>query len=798
VKSWIIALRTLSRRPGFTVTALLLLTLGIGVETTLFSVLNTVLLRSLPFPQALELVTVMEASAAKSQKVSLIAPVRIEEWNRYSRTFQAISGSYSENLTDASMAQPERLSGARTAPRYFEVFGMPALVGRTFTLEEEVEGGRLAAVISYGLWARRYGFDPQITRRRLTIGGRGYSIVGVMPKTFSSSGIEVWIPAQLSAYLRQARDARFLSGVGRMKPRVTIAQAQADLTALEQVLGGKYPPTDRGWSAMVGDLKEFRAGRAAGAVALLFGAVSLLLAITISNISGLMLAQLDRRGREMAIRASLGATRGQIVGSLMREVAAIAAAAGICGYLLARFSLVLTAKLFADTPRIAELAVDARAFLFAVLATAAAALLFGLLPTLRATRAIHSSALIRLGRGTGAARRPAQQAIVCAQVALTMLLLSGAGLLLRSYYNMSHVETGFDAKNVILFHVGVGWDENRAMVGLMQERLISGIERIPGVQTAGMTNFLPASDATLRSNITLEGAARTEETGKMPVGYRLVSPGYLRALRVPLLEGEWCPELTAAAPPAGPKIMVNRRFVEVYGQGKDVLGRHIGFEGYGPQGLAGSAIVGVIGDMKEDSLAAPAYPYVYNCASGGNWPDPEYAVRTAGYPRGAMNVIRRLARQIAPGRPIFGIQTLEESLAASLDRPRSNARLLLGFALAAMLLAAVGLYGLVAQMVAASRHELGVRMALGASPGRIVASMVTNAVRLIGTGIAAGAILTLALRPVTRAFLFGVSPLDAADLAYAAAALAAVSIAAALVPARRAAVIDPTECMRSE
>jgi putative ABC transport system permease protein len=798
VKSWIIAIRTLCRRPGFTVTALLLLTLGVGVETTLFSVLNTVLLRPLPFPQASELVTVMEASAAKSQKVSLMAPVRIEEWNRYSRTFLAISGTYSENLTDTGMAQPERLSGARTAPRYFEVFGMPALVGRTFTPEEEVEGGPLGAVISYGLWARRYGLDPQITRRRLMIGGKGYSIVGVMPKTFSSSGVEVWIPAQLSAYLRQARDARFLSGVGRMKPGVTIAQAQADLTALESALGGKFPATDRGWSAMIGDLKEFRTGRAAGAVALLFGAVSLLLAITVSNISGLMLAQLDRRGREMAIRASLGATRGQIVASLMREVVVIAVAAGVCGYLLARFSLAVTSKLFVDTPRMAELTVDARALVFAVFATAAAALFFGLLPALRATAAIHASTLIRLGRGAGAARRPVQQAIVCAQVALTMLLLSGAALLLRSYYNMSHVQAGFDAKNVILFHVGAGWDENRGMIGLLQERLITGLSRIQGVQAAGMTNFLPASDATLRSNITLEGAARTEETGKMPVGYRLVSPGYLRALRVPLLEGAWCPELTAGAAPAGQKIMVNRRFVEVYGQGKDVLGRHIAFEGFGPQGLAASAIVGVIGDMKEDSLAAPAYPYVYNCASGGNWPDPEYAVRTAGDLRGTMNAIRRLVRQIARGRPIFGVQTLEQSLAASLDRPRSNAHLLLGFAFAAMLLAAVGLYGLVAQMVAASRHEMGVRMALGASPARIVGTVITNAGRLIGIGIGAGAILMLALRPVARSLVFGVSPLDAADLAYAAAGLAAVSLAAAIIPARRAAAINPTECMRSE
>lgn len=795
MKSWLVAFRSLRRRPGFTATALILLTLGIGVETALFSVLETVLLRPLPFPDPGELVTVMEASAAKSQKTSLMAPVRIEEWNRYSRAFQTISGSYTENVTDTSMAQPERLSGSRTAPRYFEVFRMPALVGRTFTPEEEVEGGPLAAVISYGLWARRYGFDPQITRRRLAIGDRSYSIVGVMPKTFSSADVDVWIPGQLSPELMRARNARFLSGVGRMRPGVTIAQAQADLANIQHALGEKYPATDAQWSAVVGDLKQYRTGRAAGAVALLFGAVSLLLVITVSNISSLMLAQLDQRGREIAIRLSIGATRGQIVRALAKEMTIVAAAAGLGGYALARFSMALIAKLFADTPRIAELAVDTRELAFAMLATAAATIAFGVLPAIRATKNATASALLRTGRGTSGARKWVQQAIVAAQVALTMLLLSGAGLLLRSYYNMSRVEPGFDASNVILFHVGAAWDENRTMVGVMQQRLISGLEQIPGVQAAGMTNFLPASGATLRNNIVLEGAAATEETGNMPVGYRLVSPGYLKALRVPLLAGSWCPELAPGPMAGGPKMMVNRRFVEVYGRGKSVLGKRVGFSGFG---LPTTEIVGVIGDMREDALAAPPYPYVYNCAAGGAWPDPEYAVRATNDPRGAMNAIRKLVRQVAPGRPVFGVQTMEQALEATLDRPRSDARLLVGFAFAALALAAVGLYGLVAQIVAAGRHEIGVRMALGASPGRIVASVVANAGRLIGIGIAAGAALTMALRPVSRALIFGVSPADVTDPGFAAAMLAAVSVLAALVPARRAAAVDPTDCMRSE
>jgi predicted permease len=478
----------------------------------------------------------------------------------------------------------------------------------------------------------------------------------------------------------------------------------------------------------------------------------------------------------------------------MREIAWIAAAGAVCGYALARFSMSLLAKLFADTPRMTELAIDWRALAFAMAASLVGAVAFGLLPALRAARGGNAGTLIRAGRGVAGHRQWLQRALIRGQVALTMLLLASAGLLLRSFYNLSHVETGFNSSHTVVFHVGAGWAEDRAMLGRMQEQLIAGLQRIPGVEAAGITNFLPASGATLRDNITLEGAAATEETGNMPTGYRLVSPGYLRALQVPLLAGTWCPELRAN-PPGSPKIMVNRRFVEVYGRGRNAIGRHVGFGGYG---VPPWEIVGVIGDMKEDSLAAPAYPYVYACAGGGNWPDPEYLVRTAGDPHGAMNSIRLVVQNVAPGRAIFGVRTLDDALDATLDRPRSNAQLLALFALAAMTLAAVGLYGLVTQIVNSRRREMGVRIALGAAPGQIVGSVVASAGRLIAAGIAIGAGLTVALQPVFRNSIFGVSPLDGLSLVYAAALLAAVSTLAALVPARRAAAIDPMESMRAE
>ena len=728
MRHWKFAIRSLSRRPGFALTVVLLLALGIGVNTALFSVVNTVLLQPLPFPHPSELVSVMEASAAKSQAVSLMAPVRIEEWSRLSRAFQAISGSYSENVTDTSMSQPERLAGRRVAARYFDVFGMPALVGRTFATEEEGNGGPTAAVISYGLWSRRYGLDPRITSRRLIVDGKGYSIVGVMPRTFTSDAIDVWIPAQLPPFLMNLRDARFYSGIGRMQPGVTALQAQADLASVQKGLAEQYPKTDRGWSAVVRDFKDYRVGDAARPLVLLFGAVTLLLLITISNVASLVLAQLNERQHELAIRSSLGATHAQVVASVMREIVWLAVMGAGCGYALASFSVHLLVKQFADTPRMTELAMDWRALAFAMGASIAATVAFGLLPAIHATGGGRIGTLMRVGRGVAGSRQWVQRALIGGQVALTMLLLATSGLLLRSYHNLSTVQMGFNPSHTILFHVGAAWNENRPLIARMQEQLIRELQRIPGLQSAGLTNFLPASGATLRNNIVLEGVAATDETGNMPAGYRLVSPGYLQGLQAPLLAGNWCPEL-AADPPGGTKMMVNHRFAEVYGHGQNVLGRHVGFAGYG-SGPPRAEIIGIIGDMKEDSLAAPAYPYIYDCARGGAWPDPEYLVRTAGDPYLAMNSIRQVVRNVAPGRAIFGVQTLQDALVATLDRPRSNARLLALFALSAMALAAVGLYGLVTQIVNGRRREMGVRIALGAAPGQIVGAVVASAGRI--------------------------------------------------------------------
>jgi putative ABC transport system permease protein len=478
----------------------------------------------------------------------------------------------------------------------------------------------------------------------------------------------------------------------------------------------------------------------------------------------------------------------------MQEMVILAIVGAFAGWAVTAASVRLLAHVFSSLPRINELSLDWRPLVFAIAASCLAAVGFGLLPALRATRSDLAAGFLRMGRGIAGSHQRLQRALVAGQIALTMALLAGAGLLVRSFYNLSQVDLGFRPTNVVLFHVGAAWDEDRALVGRMQEKLVAELQRLPGVEAAGMTNFLPASGATLRYQASLEGIARGEDDGKMPAGERTVSPGYLQSLRVPLMAGAWCPavRLDFKAPP---QAMVNRRFVDVYAHGENVVGRHLILEGF--NGLS-IEVVGVIGDMKEDSVGAPAYPFIYYCATAGMWPDPEYAVLAGGDPRGVLSSIRALVRNVAPNRAVFGVRTLEDEIGDDLNRPRSSARLLALFALSALVLAAVGLYGLVAQLVTSQRREIGIRMAIGAEPGRIVRSIVTGASGLIAMGIVAGFAIALVARPVLGSLLFGVSALDGLSFAAAALLLLLVCALAAFVPARGAARIDPIETLRAE
>ena len=795
LRPWGQSARALARRPAFAISAILILGAGVAATTGVFSIVDAAVLKPLPYPSPDRLVMVLEANAAKKEAAGLLAPARIEDWNRLNRTFDAIAGAYNENVTETSGDTPERLAARRVSPRYFTVFGVRPVVGRTFLPDEDASGGPAAVVISDGLWARRFQRSRDVGTRRLTLAGKSYAIVGVMPPEFAEPALDLWIPAQTPPSLMQIRDARFYTGFGRLRRGITVAAAQSDLSRVQAELGRQYPKTDKDWSAQVTDLATSRLGQYREPLLFVLGAVGLLLLIALANTAGLTLTQLQRREGELAIRGFLGATRGQVVIGVMQEVLILALVATLAALLADVVALRVASAALTSLPRTSGVSVDWRAFGVASLSGVAATLICGAVPAWRATRYGVAAALTRSGRGTSYDSR-SQRVLVGGQIAIATLLLCTTGLMLRSYYALSHVDPGFDPSHVATFHVGAAWDEDRVAVGLMQQEFLSTLGNIPGVTAAGFSNFLPASSATIRYQVRLQNdgsSGASSNTEQLTVGQRSVTNGYFKALGARVSAGGTCPDLPSVHG-GPPKALVNRRFVTTYAEGQAVVGRYASWA-QGPSGRP-MQIVGVVEDIREDNLRTAAVPYLYVCLGPGDWPDPEYVVRTTGDPRTLLPAIRTMVHQVAPTRAVFALMPLEQNLGATIGQTRLQTELLSAFGFAAVALAAIGLYGLVALAVTSRRREIGIRIALGADPQRVVWELATRVGWLVVVGAAGGLLFTVIAQRQLRAVVFGVAPLDPATLVGAVAVLGMTASVATLVPAWRAAKIDPVGAMR--
>ncbi|HKV51160.1 MAG TPA: ADOP family duplicated permease [Gemmatimonadaceae bacterium] len=793
---WTQAARSLFRRPGFAVSAVLILGAGIAATTSVFSVVDAAVLQPLPYPQSDRLVYVLEANSAKSEAASLIAPGRLEDWNRLNHTFTALSGDYVENVTETSGDTPERLAGLRVTPRFFAVFGVAAAVGRTFTAEDEANGGPAAVVISDHLWTRRFHRRSDVTSQHLELKNQSFAIVGVMPPNFGERDVDVWLPARLTPQMLQQRDARFLSGVGRLMAGVSIAQARRDLAGVQAALGAEFPATDKGWSAEVTDLKTARLGDARQPLVFILASVGLLLLLALANTAGLVLTQLQRRETELAIRGFLGASRVQIVAGVVREVLMLAALAIAVAVAVDVAVLRVSTAVLSALPRVTHLSVDWRALVVASLCGVAAAVACGAWPAWRATRAGAAAGIARAGRGQSSDSR-SQRALVGAQIAIATLLLCSTSLLLRSYYNIVHVDPGFDAAHAITFHVGAAWEENRDSVRRMQLGFVSALAAMPGVTAVGFSNFLPASNATLRYRVHLldvASGARVPDRDQLTVGERSVTGGYFAALGARVVAGAACPPL-AHVRDGGPQVLVNRRFVDAYARGGNVVGRFLRWSEDRP-GSPNTQIVGVVDDIREDNLRTGAVPYVYACLGPGEWPDPEYVVRTSGSPRAILSSVRAVVHGVDPTRAVFGLTTLEDNVDATLGQTRLQTGIISAFGAAAVALAMIGLYGLVALAVTTRRREIGIRIALGAEPARVVRELAARVGWLLAAGAGAGIVMTVLAQRELRALVVGVAPLDPLTLGAAVLALGMAAGVAALVPASRAARIDPVDAIR--
>jgi len=791
--AWRQAWRSLRRRPAFLTAAVLTLGCGAAITTAVFSLVDTVLIKPLPYPDADRLVSIYESSPSSREKRSLIAPARLEDWHRLNRSFVALSGSYSENVTDTGGEEPERLEGRRVTPRFFAVFAMAPLAGRTFIEAEEQRNGPGAAVISERFWTRRFQRSSSALGHALVIGGRPYSVVGVMPSTFTGAATDVWLPAQLGPGLMRVREARFLTGVGRLRAGVSVETGARELISIQAALGKEFPKTDSEWSAEIGSLKEARIGNSRRGLVLVFGAVAAFWIIAIANIAGLTLVQVHRRTRELAIRAALGASRGRVIGTVIREGLLIAALGGALGAGLAAWLVLVMPTILSKTPRINELALDQRALTFAAVTSLIAACAFSIVPALAGTRARLSHMIAGGSRGVVGGRHVLQKGLVVGQVALSVLLVGSAALLLRSYHNLTQVETGFDPSSTVTFHVAARWDEDRIRVGQLQSQLLARLEQLPHVHAAGMTNFLPATGASLRYQVRIDGLAGPNADGSMTIGARMISGGYLRAIRARLMMGAWCPG-PATDFKAPRTAMVNQRFVDTHALNQNLVGRSLRLTQDPGTVLT---IAGVIGNLAEDGHATSPVPYVYTCDAAGSWPDPEYVARTSD-PRAFAADLRRIVRELDASRAVFGLRPLQDVLDAALDQPRLDAAMLGLFAAAAVLLAAIGLYSLFMLVVSDRAREMAVRLAIGAEPRQVIQLVMAGAGRLLAGGILLGVVLTAAADRALRGLLFGVSPLDAPALAAAALTLAVVSAIAVAGPALKAARIAPIDALKGD
>jgi putative ABC transport system permease protein len=607
----------------------------------------------------------------------------------------------------------------------------------------------------------------------------------------------VWLPAQINAFLLRLRDARFMSGIGRLKPDVTIEAGARDLAALQDALGRDFPKTDAGWSSEIRSLKDARVGSSRRGLVLMFAAVGSLWLIAVANIAGLTLVQVQRRARELAIRSALGASRMRVLSTVVREGCIVAVAGGALGIAFALWMVTAMPPWLSSTPRINELTLDWRALAFAAVTSVLAGCGFSLVPAFAAARPDLARVTGSGSRSIAGSRHRFQGLLVVAQVALSIVLVGSATLLLRSYYNLTHVETGFDVSNTVTFHVGARWDEERSKVGLLQEQLIDRLGQLPHVQAVGLANFLPATGATLRYQVLVDGLAGPNRDGSITIGARMISRGYLPALKAQLVAGDWCPRLRMDF--KGPRYaMVNQRFVDQHAAGQNLVGRTLRLTQSPAQALT---IAGVIGNLAEDGHATSPVPYVYTCDSAGSWPDPEYVARTSdarAFGSDLRQLVRELVSELDPGRAIFGLRPLSEVVDRALEQPRLDATILGVFAAAAVTLAAIGLYSLFMLVVSERAREMAVRLALGAEPRQLVQLVMTGAGRLLGAGIAAGVLLTATADRLLRGVLFGVSPLDARALAAAALTLAIVAAIAVAGPAIRAGRIAPNDALKGE
>jgi putative ABC transport system permease protein len=790
--------RSLLKHPGFTAIAIITLALGIGANSAMFSTVNAVLLQPLAYPESERIVVLEGVNPGLGITQSNLSIPDFTDWQQQNQSFDQLAVFATGGSLLTSGDETERVRGTGVTNDFFPLFRTAALRGRALQADDSEKGRDPVLVLSYGLWQRRFGADPNVIGNKVTVGGKSTTVVGVMPAGFDfPAETEMWVPISIGA-ASERRDNRAYCVIGRLKPGVSIPQAQASLDTINQRLAQAYVETNRGWSARVNNLQERMVGSMRSALLLLLGAVAFVLLIACANVANLLLARSTARQKEIALRAALGANRWRVVRQLLTESLLLSVVGGGLGLML---SMWLT-KLFVsisppNTPRFDEIKPDSRVLLFTLGLAVITGLVFGLAPALQASRVDLSGGLKEGGRGSGGSQNKRLRSVMMvSEIALSFMLLVGAGLLIKSFMKLRDVSPGFNSDSVLTMRISMPsakYPKGEPRVQMLRQTL-ERLKAVPGVQSSGAVLSLPLGGDTFnvgRAYIREGRPATPEESANS--NYLVATPDYFRTLQIPVLAGR---TFTDQDVEQGTKVLiVNETLAKQLWPGESPVGRRITIwrDEQFPR-----EIVGVVGDTKA-ALDGEPEPQMYTpYAQESGWTGMSLVVRTTGDPLNTVAAARNEIRTLDKGIPIYNVRTMNDVMATSVAPQRTSMLLLSAFAGVALLLAMIGIYGVTAYYVTQRTQEIGIRIALGAQMGDVMKLVLKNGMTLALIGVAIGLAGAFAITRVMASLLFGVKPTDVATFAIVAFCLLATALIASYLPARRATKVDPLTALHYE
>jgi predicted permease len=791
------ALRGLRKSPGFTTVAILSLALGIGANTTIFTFVNAVLLRPLPYPGSDRLVVLREKPPGAEGTVS-VHPLNFLEWRARARSFEALALVQAPPLNVIGANGAEQIARVQTTWELFRVFGVGPAAGRVFTAEETRPGDHDVVVLGHGFWQRWFGGDPAVVGRRLAVRDGSLTIIGVAPPGLRIGLIEpdAYTPLPIDPAKPDSIGSRSFECYGRLKPGVSLDAARAEMAVVASALARQYP-MDEGYGVFVSGLHEYLVREGRPALRLLMAVVATVLVIACVNLAGLLMARGIRRRGELAVRASLGASRGRLARQLIIESLVLSSLGGAAGLVLAYWGMLALAMLTAGALTVGSvepIRLESTCLVFTLVISTVTALVFGLLPAWQASRVEPQMALRERTRGGTADRRQhrMRSALVVTEVAMAVVLLVGAGLLLRTFSRLVRVDLGFQPAETITMVLFLGARPPEARVALV-DQILERVEALPGVKAASTIQFLPLTGMNCGTGFWLEGQARGDASHALTTECSLVSRGYFAAMGIPIREGR---PFEPRDRMGGPRVViVNQSFARRYFPGGRALGRRI-IVAWSDEALA--EIVGVAGDVRHNGLTSEPAPTVFLLHAQTPGYITTLVVRATGAASAQATAVRNAIRDVDPTQAVSAVKTMEQYVEDSLTRPRMYAALVASFAVMAVILAAIGIYGLVAYVVTQRTHEIGIRLALGASRGDVFRAVLGQGARLTFIGLVLGLVAARGLRGLVSRLLFAVTAGDPVSYVVAAGVFAVVAIAVAAIPAHRASRVDPTTALRYE